>query len=182
MDDRIRISDADRDRVTTRLRDHFAEGRLTTDEFDERITATLNAKTFGDLRHVMADLPEPVPAAARPQQSPGRPAPRRAFRHRPPLLPLVLLALIAALVLPGGGWLFFAFVKVVLVFWLVALLAGILLAGWIRRRVRRDWWSGWSGPGSPGRGWSGRGWPGSGQHRHPYWQGDHFHHGRCYRR
>ncbi len=140
----------------------------------------------------MTDLPEPVPAAARPKQSRGRPAPRRAFRHRPTLLPLVVFALIAALVLPGGGWLFFAFVKVVLVFWLVALLAGILLAGWIRRRVRRDWWSGWSGPGWsgpgwsgrgwPGRGWPGRGWPGSGQHRHPYWQGDYLHHGRCYRR
>ena len=29
MDDRIRVSDADRERVTARLREHFAEGRLT---------------------------------------------------------------------------------------------------------------------------------------------------------
>ena len=28
MDDRIRASDADRERVTARLRDHYAEGRL----------------------------------------------------------------------------------------------------------------------------------------------------------
>ena len=62
MDDRIRVSDADRDRVTARLRDHFAEGRLTPDELDERVTAALNARTFGDLRRVMADLPEPAPA------------------------------------------------------------------------------------------------------------------------
>ena len=33
----IRVSDADRDRVTARLREHFAEGRLTSDELDERI-------------------------------------------------------------------------------------------------------------------------------------------------
>ena len=61
MDDRIRVSDADRDRVTARLREHFAEGRLTQDELDERISAALSAKTFGDLRRVMADLPEPAP-------------------------------------------------------------------------------------------------------------------------
>ena len=61
MDDRIRVSDADRDRVTARLRDHFAEGRLTHSELDERITAALNAKTVGDLRRLMADLPGPIP-------------------------------------------------------------------------------------------------------------------------
>ncbi len=41
MDDRIRISDADRERVTARLREHFAEGRLTSEELDERISAAL---------------------------------------------------------------------------------------------------------------------------------------------
>ena len=59
MDDRIRISDADRERVTSRLREHYAEGRLSSEELDERITAALSAKTFGDLRGVMADLPDP---------------------------------------------------------------------------------------------------------------------------
>ena len=58
--DRIRISDRDRERATARLCDHFAEGRLTREELDERITAALNARTAGDLRRVMADLPEPL--------------------------------------------------------------------------------------------------------------------------
>ena len=62
MDDRIRASDADRDRVTAELRDHFAAGRITPGELDERLSAALNAKTFGDLRRIMADLPGPVPA------------------------------------------------------------------------------------------------------------------------
>jgi DNA-binding PadR family transcriptional regulator len=57
IDDRIRTSDADRDRVTARLRDHYAEGRLTHAELDERMTAALTARTFGDLRKIMADLP-----------------------------------------------------------------------------------------------------------------------------
>ena len=64
MDDSIRVSDADRDRVTTQLRDHFAAGRITSGELDERLSAALNAKTFGDLRRIMADLPGPVPALA----------------------------------------------------------------------------------------------------------------------
>ena len=52
MDDRMRASDADREAVAARLRDHYAEGRLTQDELDERISVALSAKTFGDLRHV----------------------------------------------------------------------------------------------------------------------------------
>ena len=83
MDDRIRISDSDRDRAASRLRDHFAEGRLTADELDERITAALNAETAGDLRRVMADLPGSFAAQQRAQQLPPVPPPW-AFRRRGP--------------------------------------------------------------------------------------------------
>ncbi len=77
MDDRIRASDADRERVTARLRDHYAEGRLTSEELDERTSAALNAKTFGDLRRVMTDLPDPVLV---PQGAPGlQPGLRRGW-------------------------------------------------------------------------------------------------------
>ena len=61
MDDLFRIPEADRDRVAATLCDHFAAGRLTAEELDERLTAMLNAKTFGDLRRVLAGLPEPAP-------------------------------------------------------------------------------------------------------------------------
>jgi hypothetical protein len=140
MDDRIRISDADRERVTARLRDHFAEGRLTSEELEERITAALSAKTFGDLRRIMADLPEPalVPPPSTP--SPpwvGRPG-ALAWRG-PRILPLAIIALVAALVIPGVGWVFFAFLKVMLVLWLVTCLAGIFAAARFRRRLRRHW-------------------------------------------
>jgi len=47
MDDRMRVSDADRERVTVRLREHFAEGRLSSEELEERVSAALSAKTFG---------------------------------------------------------------------------------------------------------------------------------------
>jgi Domain of unknown function (DUF1707) len=151
MDDRIRVSDADRDRVTARLRENFAEGRLTQDELDERVSAALNAKTFGDLRPVMADLPEPAPAPVRPARSPQWPGPPwMVLRRGPRLLPLVLIALlVAGLASGGGGWVLFAFFRLLLVFWLVTFAVGIFAAGRFRRRLRRgeypghhsrQWW------------------------------------------
>jgi DUF1707 SHOCT-like domain len=145
MDDRIRASDADRDRVTARLREHFAAGRLSHDELDERVSAALHARTFGELRRLMADLPEPMPApAGRPWPQPA--APRWAARPRSPLLPLVLIALIAAVLLPAGGWMVFAFVKLMLLLWLVAAVAGLVLTSRFRRRMRRRPHDGYPGP------------------------------------
>jgi hypothetical protein len=54
---RLRASDADRDRVTALLREHHAAGRLTVDEFQERLSAAFAAKTMGELTELMADLP-----------------------------------------------------------------------------------------------------------------------------
>ena len=144
MDDRIRASDADRDRVTARLRDHFAEGRLTPGELDERISAVLNAKTFGDLRRVMADLPEPALIPRAPERPQRLAQPWIARRHGPRVLPLMLLVLLVVLLIPQGGWLLFAFFQLILMFWLVAGLAGVLLASRFRRRMYRDWQSGYT--------------------------------------
>lgn len=144
MDDRIRTSDADRERVTARLREHFAEGRLTSEELEERITAALSAKTFGDLRHIMADLPDPAPVP--PPSMPSRPwvaaRPGALAWRGPRILPLAMIALVAALVIPGVGWVFLAFFKVMLVLWLVACVAGIFAAARFRRRLRRHWQDG----------------------------------------
>lgn len=147
MNDRIRVSDADRERVAARLREHYAEGRLSAEEMDERISAALSAKTEGDLRHLLADLPEPgaaqVPQAGRNWAGPAWGGPRWVVhRRRPRVLPLLLFALIVALVLPGAGWLFFAVFKLVLLFWLVAALVGVVAVARFRRRTRRYWKSG----------------------------------------
>jgi len=61
MDDGLRASDADRDRAAAQLHVHFAAGRLTLGELDDRLTAVLAARTFGDLRRTLADLPGPRP-------------------------------------------------------------------------------------------------------------------------
>jgi len=134
MDDSIRVSDADRDRVTAQLRDHFAAGRITPDELDERLSAALNAKTFGDLRRIMADLPGPVPAPLGAAPPSLRATPAWAVRRHRPFPPLVLLALLAALLIPGTGWLLAAFVNVILLLWLVTFVVGVLAFGRSQRR------------------------------------------------
>jgi hypothetical protein len=134
MNDRIRVSDADRERVTGRLRDHFAEGRLTREELDERVTAALNAKTAGDLRGLMADLPGDAPVA------PPVPVPGPVLvRRRPRILPLVALVLLAAVFIPGGAWVVLAFFQIVLVLLLAAGLTALFAVHRFRHRMRRYW-------------------------------------------
>jgi hypothetical protein len=163
MDEHIRASDADRERVIERLREHYAAGRLTSDELDERITAALSAKTVGDLRPVLTDLPEPEligtpvgpganggPAGASWPDSPGWQSsvwagtgrPVAAYRRGPRILPLVLIALVAAIAIPGGGWVVLAFFKIALLFALVMCVVGVFAAARFRRHVRRYWQSG----------------------------------------
>jgi hypothetical protein len=56
-DPKIRASDADRDRTAALLREHLAAGRLTPEEFHERLDLAYAAKTLGQLDELMADLP-----------------------------------------------------------------------------------------------------------------------------
>jgi class 3 adenylate cyclase len=64
-----RVADADRDRAVTELREHVVDGRLTLDEFSERVGSALQAKVRGDLLRVMADLPEVRPHAESPPEA-----------------------------------------------------------------------------------------------------------------
>jgi hypothetical protein len=56
-DPRIRASDADRDRTAALLREHHAAGRITAEEFHERMEQALDAKTMGQLDELLSDLP-----------------------------------------------------------------------------------------------------------------------------
>jgi hypothetical protein len=141
MDDSIRVSDADRDRVTAQLRDHFAAGRITPGELDERLSAALTAKTFGDLRRIMTDLPGPVPAPLGAARPPLPATPAWAVGRHPPFPPLILLTLLAALLIPGTGWLLAALVNVILLFWLVTFVVGAFAFG--RSQRRRHHHGGW---------------------------------------
>ncbi|MCG5217156.1 DUF1707 SHOCT-like domain-containing protein [Streptosporangium sp. KLBMP 9127] len=54
----MRASDSDRDRVAGLLREHYAQGRLTVEEFDERLEQLYQSKTYGELQVLTADLPD----------------------------------------------------------------------------------------------------------------------------
>jgi hypothetical protein len=54
----VRVGDADRENVAAQLREHYADGRLTFDELNERLDQTFAAKTKDDLSTVMRDLPQ----------------------------------------------------------------------------------------------------------------------------
>jgi hypothetical protein len=74
---KMRASDHDRQQVVDRLRGAVADGRLTVDEYVDRMGRAYQAVTYGDLAPLHADLPAdgavglvaeraaPVPAGAR---------------------------------------------------------------------------------------------------------------------
>ena len=60
----LRASDSERDHAVTRLREGAAEGRLTLEEFTQRMTRAFEARTHGELEELTRDLPaEPVQAS-----------------------------------------------------------------------------------------------------------------------
>jgi hypothetical protein len=53
----LRVSDEQRDGAVQQLREHFAAGRLTEDELSDRVQSAYGAKTAGDLKSLLDDLP-----------------------------------------------------------------------------------------------------------------------------
>ncbi|MCB0885312.1 MAG: DUF1707 domain-containing protein [Propionibacteriaceae bacterium] len=71
--DSMRIGDSERDEAVSMLQEHHAAGRLSTEEFDERMGKALEARTASDLVGLFFDLPAPRPGldlAAQPQPQP----------------------------------------------------------------------------------------------------------------
>jgi hypothetical protein len=68
----VRVGDADREATAAQLREHYADGRLTLEELNERLDQTFAAKTKADLNTVMRDLPQaPRPTAGMPYGGTG---------------------------------------------------------------------------------------------------------------
>lgn len=57
----MRVGDAEREATAAELREHYASGRLTLDELNERLDTAFAAKTRGDLDALMRDLPSARP-------------------------------------------------------------------------------------------------------------------------
>jgi len=65
-----RASDADRDAAASLLNEAFAEGRLTADEHDQRLSAAYAARSWQQLHELTVDLPAASAAATEPM-APG---------------------------------------------------------------------------------------------------------------
>ena len=117
----MRASDSDRDAVVSDLSEHFQAGRLTAGEFDERTGRALAARTWGELKDLLADLPATRLAPQAPATRSLRPRPRRSSGRLapPPIAALAGIAIAAAVLVnvAHGRWGFI---------WL--LLPGLLIA------------------------------------------------------
>jgi len=98
MDPRLRAADTDRQHVADLLQHHTAAGRLTLDEYEQRVSAAWRATTLGELAWLTADLPATQPH-------------RRAAGRAPTGVLVAATVLVALLVLAGlltmtgaAGW------------------------------------------------------------------------------
>ena len=133
----LRIGDTEREAAVAALGEHFAAGRLTKEEFDERTAAAWTARTSGAMAPLFDDLPAPhaTPDAFSTAVAVRRPRPvpwsRTALRRPGPLgfVPLVAL-LVVVVATPILGY-------------VVAILAGVLFAKMFlagRHRSRSHSW------------------------------------------
>jgi hypothetical protein len=63
----LRVADADRERLVEELREHTVAGRLTAEEFEERLGLAYSATTRADVEAIRVDLPMTAKALERAQ-------------------------------------------------------------------------------------------------------------------
>jgi len=119
----IRIGDAERDRAIASLGDHFAAGRLTAEEFDQRTDQALQARFNSDLDPLFVDLPRTVEPAVEPNSN-RRPDLHLAWSAMLWLAPLIVIGAVVAAVVLSAPWLVWMFLWV------------FLITGLFRRRRR----------------------------------------------
>jgi DUF1707 SHOCT-like domain len=104
----LRIADADREAAAAGLREHYAQGRLTLEEFHQRLDAVFAATTPSQLSALTRDLP-PIAAPSVPLPVTSTGAGRERARREHPsgsrawlgLIPVIIAALAAWLLIVG---------------------------------------------------------------------------------
>ena len=112
-DPNLRVGDADREQVAARLRKGHAEGRLDLSEFQQRLEHCYAAKTLGQLRGLVDDLPRPDESDARRSVGWLR-LPRRGLT---PLLPILLVLLLASAASGHGHHFFWLWIPIAFLVW-----------------------------------------------------------------
>jgi hypothetical protein len=119
----VRIGDAERDRAIASLGDHFAAGRLTAEEFDQRMDQALKARFNEDLEPLFADLPRTVEPDVQSNAN-RRPDLHLAWSAMLWMAPLIVIFAVVAAVVLSAPWLVWIFLWV------------FLITGLFRRRRR----------------------------------------------
>ncbi|MBB3665330.1 TM2 domain-containing membrane protein YozV [Prauserella sediminis] len=65
----LRVGHTEREEASRVLADHFSSGRLSMDEYEDRVAAAAAARTRADLSGLFDDLPAPHPTFLRPPQA-----------------------------------------------------------------------------------------------------------------
>jgi Domain of unknown function (DUF1707)/Domain of unknown function (DUF4190) len=114
----MRSSAAEREHVIDVLKTAFADGRLTQEEYEDRIGLALRPLTYAELAALTSDLPAGLPGALRPPPSGYLPPPAS-----PPVNRMAIASLVCAVVLPLVP--------------LLAVLLGLIAHGQIQQRGER---------------------------------------------
>jgi len=126
----LRASDAEREQIVSRLHKAATEGRIAAEELEQRVSAALKARTYGELDATVADLP-----------GHGLEQPRRDARRRSPAgfalsavkaNPWLLLFAFPALAVTA------AMLMAVMIVWAVLMVVVMVLGG--RPRAPRGPW------------------------------------------
>jgi Domain of unknown function (DUF1707) len=138
-DPNMRASDADRDRTASLLREHLAAGRLTPEEFSDRLDRAFGARTIGEIDSLLKDLPSidlyRLPDAAltrRPRQADQsrRSGHRTAWRAAWGVWFTVVLVCFVVWGLSGGGY--------VWPLWVAGPWGAVLAGGWVTANALRS--------------------------------------------
>ena len=103
MDDLL-VSDAERNAVVRQLQRHTADGRLSIDEFSERVEETYRARTASELQAVLRNLPRAQPLVH--PLSYRAPEPPPPPKRRPVVVPILLglIFIIVGMCVLAGFW------------------------------------------------------------------------------
>ena len=113
----MRFAESDREAVAARLRDAHADGRLTYEEFSERLDDLYRATTYADLAPIVADLRQPGPVRRLTPADASRSPAVRARRHG--LLPIFVVCVAIWFVVVVGHGIVLPFIFWILVVFVV---------------------------------------------------------------
>jgi hypothetical protein len=122
----LRASDADREQIAERLRHAATEGRIATDELEQRLGALFTSRTYGELDAIVSDLPGKGVSHAR---GTSRRSPARTLA-RPALALAIAVPVVMAMVFIATG---------VFAVWILWVVCGWWFFGHRRRTVAGPW-------------------------------------------